>query len=392
MQYRIDPKSGNKLSVLGFGCMRFTKKGMAIDQAKAEAEMRCAVEKGVNYFDTAYVYPGSEAALGQFLAQGYRSKVYVATKLPHYLVKSAADMDRIFAEELRRLKTDYIDYYLIHMLTDIGSWKRLCALGIEEWINRKKKEGHIQQIGFSFHGGAAAFREILDAYPWEFCQIQFNYMDENSQAGIGGLRYAAGKGLPVIIMEPLRGGRLANGLPEEAAALLKQMPVKRSPAEWALRWIWDHPEATVVLSGMNAAAQIEENCRAACDALPQALSEQERALFQDLKEILQRAIRVNCTGCGYCMPCPRGVDIPTCFRAFNVQGTDGWFNGLREYFMCTTLRGVPTNASLCVRCGRCVSHCPQGINIPQELQRVQKKLEGPAYRVARRAAKLVSRF
>lgn len=183
MQYRIDPKSGNRLSVLGYGCMRFTKKGMGIDQAKAEKEMAYAIEQGVNYFDTAYIYPGSEAALGKFLAKGCRDKVYIATKLPHYIVKSLEDADRIFEEELRRLQTDHIDYYLMHMLTDIGGWERMCALGIRNWIRRRKEAGQIRQIGFSYHGGTPGFLKILEAYDWEFCQIQFNYMDEHSQAG-----------------------------------------------------------------------------------------------------------------------------------------------------------------------------------------------------------------
>ena len=387
MQYRIDPKSGNRLSVLGYGCMRFTKKGMGIDQAKAEKEMAYAIEQGVNYFDTAYIYPGSEAALGKFLAKGCRDKVYIATKLPHYIVKSLEDADRIFEEELRRLQTDHIDYYLMHMLTDIGGWDRMCALGIRNWIRRRKEAGQIRQIGFSYHGGTPGFLKILEAYDWEFCQIQFNYMDEHSQAGLKGLRRAAELGIPVVIMEPLRGGRLAGGLPAGAAKIFEQAEPRRSPAEWALRWIWNHPEVSVVLSGMNDMAQVRENAGIASAAEADTLTQAELDVFDQVRQEISRVTKVGCTGCGYCMPCPQGVDIPVCFRCYNVRFSDGWFNSLREYLMCTTLRQVKTNASKCIQCGKCETHCPQSIPIRQELANVTRTLE----RIPYKAASLVSR-
>lgn len=389
MQYRTDPKSGNKLSVLGLGCMRFTKKGMSIDRAKAEKEMEYAIENGINYFDTAYVYPGSEVCVGGFLAKGYRDKVYLATKLPHYLLKNLPDADKIFDEELKRLQTDYIDYYLIHMLTGIESWERICAMGIEDWIDRRKKSGQIKQMGFSYHGGTEDFIKILDAYDWDFCQIQFNYMDENSQAGLRGLNAAAERGIPVIIMEPLRGGRLADGLPSGAAEVFKGAEPKRSPADWGLRWIWNHPQVSVVLSGMNDTAQIEENTRIADSALPDSLTEADFKMFDRVKEKINENVKVGCTGCGYCMPCPRGVDIPTCFRCYNVKASDGWFNGIREYIMCTALKNKRTNASLCIGCGRCEKHCPQGIPIRQELKNTAKAMEGLPYRLATLVSKIV---
>ncbi len=389
MQYRLDPKSGNKLSVLGYGCMRFTRKGKNIDQAKAEKEMAYAIEQGVNYFDTAYIYPGNEVAVGKFLAKGYRDKVYLATKLPHYMVKSIEDADRIFEEELNRLQTDHIDYYLMHMLTDIKSWERLCELGIKEWIQKRKDAGQIRQVGYSYHGGTTGFLQIIDAYDWDFCQIQFNYMDETTQGGVEGLRRAAEKGIPVIIMEPLRGGRLAGGLPDGAKKVFKQADASRSPVEWGLRWIWNHPEVTTVLSGMNDMAQVEENVRVASDATANSLTEEELNVFERAKEEINRLVKVNCTACRYCMPCPQGVDIPTCFRCYNVRFSDGWFNGLREYFMCTTLRAKKTNASLCVGCGLCEKHCPQSIPIPKELENVKKKMEGIPYKVARFVSKIV---
>ncbi|MBO5364194.1 MAG: aldo/keto reductase [Clostridia bacterium] len=383
MQYRIDPKTGNRLSVLGYGCMRFTRKGKNIDQEKAEKEMAYAIEQGVNYFDTAYIYPGNEVAVGKFLAKGYRDKVYLATKLPHYLVKSIEDADRIFEEELKRLQTDHIDYYLMHMLTDVKSWQRLCEMGMVEWIQKRKEAGQIRQLGFSYHGGTPGFLEVLDAYDWDFCQIQFNYMDEYTQGGVPGIRRAAEKGIPVIIMEPLRGGRLAGGLPEGAKKVFKKAKGNRSPVEWGLRWIWNHPEVTTVLSGMNDMSQVEENIRIASDAKAGSLTEEEFAVFEKAKQEINKAIKVGCTGCGYCMPCPQGVDIPVCFRCYNVRFSDGWFNGLREYFMCTTLRAKKTNASLCVGCGKCEKHCPQAIPIRKELENVKATMERLPYRVAR---------
>ena len=239
MQYRND-KTGRPLSVLGYGCMRFTRKGAGIDLDKAEREVMAAINAGVNYFDTAYIYPGSEAALGEILERNHcRDRVCIASKLPQYLVRGAGDFERYFAEELRRLRTDHIDYYLMHMLTDVESWRKLEAAGVRQWLAAKKAAGQIGQAGFSFHGSTAMFERLLDCYDWDFCQIQYNYMDENSQAGRAGLQAAAARGLPVIIMEPLRGGKLVTLLPEGARRLFAASPRGWTPAEWALRWLWD---------------------------------------------------------------------------------------------------------------------------------------------------------
>ena len=393
MQYRIDPKSGNRLSALGYGCMRFTKHAGVIDQEKANREMALALGMGVNYFDTAYIYPGSEAALGHFI-QAYhcRDRLYIATKLPHYRVQSIEAAERFFTEELSRLQTDHVDYYLMHMLNDEKSWRRLCALGICEWIAAKKASGQIRQIGFSFHGGTAQFKDLVDAYDWDFCQIQFNYMDEHSQAGIEGLRYAHEKGLPVIIMEPLRGGKLAGGLSQAAAAAFEGAQPRRSPADWALRWIWNHEEVTVVLSGMNDTAQVEENCRIASDSLPGALTGQDMALYARVLGILRKSTKVGCTGCGYCQPCPKGVDIPTCFALYNGSYVDGYVNSLREYMLCTTLRKIRTNAGLCVKCGKCEQHCPQHIPIRQELDNVRRRMENPLYKIAANVVPMIMKY
>lgn len=296
MQYRKD-KYGKELSALGYGCMRFTKSGGNADLDKAEREIKAAVEAGVNYFDTAYVYAGNEAAVGTiFRRLGCREQVHIATKLPHYLIKSMDGVERMFEEELKRLQTDYIDYYLMHMLTDIPTWEKLKKLGMEEWIREKKASGQIRQIGFSYHGNSEMFCKLLDAYDWDFCQIQYNYMDEHSQAGVTGLRYAAKKGIPVIIMEPLRGGRLVNLLPESAKELFRKDPEHRTPAELALKWLYDQPEVTCVLSGMNSMEMVEQNVKTAKEAYPGCLTDSDRTLIEQVKEEIRKSVKVGCTG------------------------------------------------------------------------------------------------
>ena len=386
MKYRQD-KYGNQLSVLGYGCMRFPTKLGRIDMANTEAQILAAIEGGVNYFDTAYIYPGSEAALGQILQRnGLRDQVYIATKLPHYLIKSREKMDSLFAEELRRLRTDHVDYYLMHMLTDVDAWRRLQALGIEDWIAEKKASGAIRQVGFSYHGNSDMFCRLLDAWDWDFCQIQYNYMDEHSQAGRRGLHYAHSKGIPVIIMEPLRGGKLVNRLPQEAKRIFAQSKPRRTPAAWAFRWLWDQPEVTVVLSGMNSQAMIRENLHTASTTEVGKLTQKEQAMLQKVVQAINSKMRVGCTGCGYCMPCPKNVDIPGTFAAYNRCYQEGKFMGLKDYVMCTMLRKNPTSASNCISCGKCESHCPQQIPIREKLQEAKKELEGPAYKAAKKIA------
>jgi len=391
MQYRLD-RYGNKISILGYGCMRFTQKAGKIDLAKAEKEILAAYEAGVNYYDTAYVYGGSEAALGGILEKnGIRDSVNIATKLPHYMIRKADSMEKIFSEELKRLRTDHVDYYLMHMLTDVGTWERLKSLGIEEWLEEKKKSGAVRRVGFSYHGNSDMFCRLVDAYDWDFCQIQYNYLDENSQAGRTGLKYAASKGIPVIIMEPLRGGKLVNNLPSKAAKLFKEYPVRRSPAEWALRWLWNQPEVTCVLSGMNSVEMVKENVKTASEAAGEFTAAEEELLENVVREINAK-MKVGCTGCRYCMPCPAKVDIPGTFAAYNRLATDGKFTGLREYFMCTALRKESTSASNCVECGKCELHCPQHIEIRKELKNARKELEGPIYQAAKRIAGMIVRY
>ena len=382
MQYRND-KHGNPLSILGYGCMRFTQQMGKINIEKTEKELLAAIDAGVNYFDTAYIYPGSEAAVGEIFERNHvRDKVNIATKLPHYLMKDLDGIEKTFNEELKRLRTDHIDYYLMHMLTDLPTWQRLEALGIRDWIRKKMDSGAIRQIGFSYHGNADMFCKLIDANDWDFCQIQYNYLDETSQAGRDGLKYAASKGIPVVIMEPLRGGRLVNGLPKSALKLLSSGDTPRTPAQWAFDWLWNQPEVTVVLSGMNSLEMVQDNTVSADKAYAGMLSEADQEILQKVvKEILSH-MAVGCTGCRYCMPCPKNVDIPGIFFAYNMAKSQGLLTAEKSYFMTSALRRDSTSPSNCVECGKCEKHCPQHIEIRKMLKEAGKTLENPIYKAA----------
>jgi predicted aldo/keto reductase-like oxidoreductase len=378
MNYRVNPKNNDKLSILGFGCMRFAK-----DEKEVEKQIIYAIENGVNYFDTAYIYPNSEAILGRVLANGYRDRVKIATKMPPYLIKKYEDLDKIFNTELERLQIDHIDYYFIHMLTDVNIWTRLVNIGILKWIEEKKQKGQIINIGFSYHGGKEEFIKLVDIYDWEFCMIQFNFLDENNQAGISGLKYASSKGLPIMVMEPLRGGKLVTNLPKEVYKVWENAYVKRSPAEWAFRWIWNHPEVTVVLSGMNSQEMVDENIRVASLSEANSFNKNDFELFDKVRKILSEKIKVPCTGCSYCMPCPMGVDIPTCFSCYNDREIEGKGSAFIKYIMQTSLKSKTHNASLCSKCGKCETHCPQNIEIREELIKVSKSMEKFYYKPIR---------
>lgn len=387
MQYRKD-KKGNQLSILGYGCMRFTKNGSSIDLEKAEQELMYGISHGINYLDTAYVYPGNEEAVGKILAKNHcREEINLATKLPHYLIRTRAGAEKKFQEELQRLQTDYIDYYLMHMLNDCRTWEKLVQIGIQDWIEEKKKSGVIRNIGFSYHGNSENFRALLDAYDWDFCQIQYNYLDEHAQAGREGLEYAGEKGIPVIIMEPLRGGRLVNHLPQGARECIAKSDMFHTPAELALRWLWDQPQVTCVLSGMNSIDMVKENIRIAETAEPNQFGEQEQALIAQVREEIQRKMKVPCTGCGYCMPCPQHVDIPMAFHCYNLRYAEGKHSGMWEYVQSTAMRRDTTSASQCIGCGKCERHCPQGIQIREKLKEAVRELETPKYRVIKCAVK-----
>lgn len=392
MNYRCD-KYGNRLSILGFGCMRFTRKMGAIDMEKAEKEIMTAYKNGVNYFDTAYIYQGSEALLGEiFEKNGIRDKVNIATKLPHYLIKSREGLDKMFDEELRRLRTDHVEYYLMHMLNDAATWDRLCEMGIKEWIAEKKASGAIGQIGFSYHGNSDMFCKVVDVYDWDFCLIQYNYMDENSQAGRRGLQYANSKGMAVMIMEPLRGGKLVSHLPDEAKRIFANYKIKHTPAQWAFRWLWNQPEVTVVLSGMNSEEMVMDNISTASTVEIGELGDEEQTMLRSVVSAINSKMKVGCTGCGYCVPCPKNVDIPGTFSAYNRRYSEGKFRALKDYFMCTALIKDFTGASECIECGKCEKHCPQNIPIRERLKDARRELEGPVYKVARKVASWIVQY
>ncbi len=392
MQYRKGCGE-DQLSALGYGCMRFTGKGTGIDLEKAEAELMEAIRGGVNYFDTAYIYTGSEVALGKIFAQNNcRNQIYIATKLPQFLIRSASAIDKYFNEQKKRLQTAYIDYYLLHFLNDIETWNRLVKLGIKEWIEGKKAKGEIRHIGFSFHGNTDMFLQLLDVYDWDFCQLQYNYMDEYSQAGKAGLLAANKKGMPVIVMEPLRGGNLVNLLPQEAKKIMTSYEKNWSPAAWAFRWIWNQPEVTCVLSGMNSMEMLHENMAVAADAIPDQWTAEEFAILDTVKQEISRDIKVGCTGCGYCQPCPQGVDIAGSFRCYNIKYLEGKRLAVTEYIKITTARKHPGSASLCNECGKCEPRCPQNIQIRKELKKVKRELETSKYKLSKLAFKLVNRW
>lgn len=388
MQYRKD-KNGQPISLLGYGCMRFSKKGSSIDMEKTEQELLKAIELGVNYFDTAYIYGGSEVALGRILAKNQcREKIKIATKLPQYLIKSTGGIEKYFKEQCQRLQTNYIDFYLMHMLTDIGAWEKLKRLGIEEWISKKKASGEIKNLGFSFHGNTEKFLEILNAYNWDFCQIQYNYLDEHSQAGVKGLKAAHEKGIPVIIMEPLRGGKLVDMLPDSAKKIIADYKVKRTPAEWAFRWLYNQPEVTCVLSGMNSLSMVEENCKIASDTAAGSFTEDDFALIEQVKEEINKKTKVGCTTCGYCMPCPKGIDIPTAFRCYNQMYTESKHSGRFEYLQCLAYNKDRADIKECVECGKCESHCPQHLEIRKELKNARKELQPFHFNLAMKIMRL----
>ena len=381
MQYRKD-KSGNDLSVLGFGCMRFTKKGGGIDLDKAERELMAAYEAGVNYFDTAYVYPGSEAAIGEIFERNHiRGNIKIATKLPQYLIGSRAAVDKYFSEELARLRTDYVDYYLMHHVTDVAMWEKLKKIGILDWIAEKKRSGAIRNIGFSYHGNTDNFLTILNDYDWDICQIQYNYFDEFSQAGVDGHKAAAEKGIPVVIMEPLRGGKLVNMLPEEAKKVIRGSGRGWSAAEWGFRWLYNQPEVTVVLSGMNSLDMVRENCRVASEAGAGEFTESDFATLAEVSAKIREKEKVGCTGCRYCMPCPKGVDIPGAFRCYNAMYIESKKQGRFQYAQTVGLTKEPAFASQCVECGKCEQHCPQNIPIREKLKEADRALRPLPYKL-----------
>jgi uncharacterized protein len=382
MKYRTLGASGIKVPALGFGCMRLpmlagrknSKRRCGVDADEAVRMMHYAYERGVNYFDSAWGYHmgWSEVVLGKGLARLSRDKVMVTTKLPVWLAKKPADFKRLLSTQLRRLRTDYLDFYFLHAL-NAKSFERVRQLGVFDFLEKAMREGRIRHTGFSFHDGPASFKPIVDAYNWTTCQIQYNIVDTHYQAGTAGLRYAAKKGLGVIVMEPLRGGDLAGRVAPSIKALWDSSPIRRTPAEWALRWLWHQPEVSMVLSGMSTMQQVKDNIRYASRSLVGALSEDELALVARVQRSYRKLRGIPCTGCEYCMPCPSGVAIPRNFALYNdwtmFPGSD------QAKLVYRTWMDAANRASACKECGKCVSKCPQQLAIPELLKRVHSSLK-----------------
>lgn len=374
MKYRKMGKLDVKVSVLGFGAMRLPTVGeeSRIDELKAIEMIRYAIDHGVNYVDTAYGYHGgqSEILVGKALKNGYREKTYLATKLPVWLVNKKEDMDRLLNEQLKKLDTDHIDFYLLHALNK-DFWQKIYSLGAIEWGEKMKEKGLIRYFGFSFHDDLETFKKIIDAHDWDFCQIQYNYMDIEYQAGKEGLEYAGKKGIGIIVMEPLRGGRLARP-PKDVQELLEKYPVKRSPVEWALLWVWNHPEVSTALSGMSTLEQVKENLEIADKAEVNILTQEELEFIEKIRLAFLGRKAIDCTQCRYCMPCPYGVDIPRNFYIYN-EGIryDDWGAPKWEY---NNAMKIEERANNCQKCGICETKCPQGLPIRELLEMVHKTL------------------
>ena len=376
MLYRKLGSTNEETSILGFGCMRLPEVNDYgnIHEEKASKMLYNAIDNGVNYLDTGYPYHNgaSEKFLGKYLTREYREKVHLATKIPSWLINKKEDLEYYLNKQLERLQTETIDFYLVHSLNE-NYWPKLEKAGVLEFLDDLKNEGIIKYNGFSFHDDLEFFLEMVDIYDWDMCQIQYNFMDENYQAGREGLRYASSQGLGVVIMEPLRGGVLANYVPEEVQSIYDESEIKRTPAEWAFRYLWDHEEVDVVLSGMSTLNQVKENIKYANEGFAGSLSEDDKFLIKEVGRAYRENKGVDCTTCGYCMPCPQGVNIPDCFMHYNYATMLNDPENARMHYM--TLLKEEEKASKCIECGECDMACPQMIDIKEKLKEVVEAFE-----------------
>ena len=384
MLYRKLGRTGIEVSILGLGCMRFPlrnisdgvpttlKQSEEIDEEQAMEMIQHSINRGINYFDTAYTYHGgkSEPLLGKAV-KGHREKIMIVTKLPIWLVQKEDDFERYFNEQMERLDTDYLDAYLLHGLTR-KLWDRVRELRVLHSLERILADHRVRHVGFSFHDDVRIFKEIVDGYDWAICQIQYNYFDRNYQAGREGLEYAASKGLGVVVMEPLRGGKLTNKIPDQVQKVWDQADPKRAPVEWALRWIWNHSEVSTVLSGMSSMSQLRENIKIANEANSFSLSKKNLELIDRVTELYKKMCIVDCTACGYCMPCPQGVNIPLNFTLYNDTSVfEALGNAAMRY---KEMLSPEQKASQCTACGECEERCPQHIPIIEELKKAHDRL------------------
>lgn len=371
MQYNKFGKVEMPISRFGMGCMRFPQiqtedGGSVIDEKEAIRMIRHAIDQGVNYFDTAYAYPGSEQVLGKALKDGYREKVLVATKVPPDGLKNKEDYMKIFEEEMERLQMEYIDIYIFHCL-DKRVWENVKASGGLEFMKELKQQGKIKMIGFSFHADYDVFTEIIEAYSWDMCLIQLNILDQEHQAGVRGLRFAAERGIPVVIMEPLKGGLFGASVPSEVSSLLEGYTEQRSLVEWAFRWLYSQEQVKVILSGVSSMEQLEDNLRIFEQAKAGVMSDEDIKLIEKIRAIYAEKVKVGCTGCGYCMPCPNGVNIPEIFKVYNDSFLSSWTE-FGKVFYSLVAKDAGKDASNCIGCRKCERHCPQKLSIVAHLK------------------------
>lgn len=370
MQYIKFPKLEIDVSRFGMGCMRFPKtndsKGKSIiDETKSIKMVRYAANNGVNYFDTAYVYGKSEYVLGKALSGGLREKVIIATKSPVWEIEKSEEFEIYLAKELERLQTDYIDFYLLHGLNK-KTWEKVKKFKLFERLDKVKKDGRIKYGAFSFHDDLSLFKEIIDSYKWDMCQIQLNFMGEDYQAGVEGLKYAASKGIGVVIMEPLLGGLLGSNVSQDIIDRWNQSGAVRTPAEWAFKWLGNFPEVSVVLSGVSTMDQLKEDIEIFENVLPNSLTKKEIEVFKKIKKLYNSKWKVGCTGCSYCMPCPSGVNIPRVFSLYNnIFSIDDQAIGKEKYKFCCDFG---EDASQCTECAKCEEKCPQHVPIIDKLK------------------------
>lgn len=381
MQYRTIPKNGDEISSLGFGAMRLPLKNGKIDREKASKLIYLAIDNGVNFIDTAYLYGDSESFLGEILKGEYKDKVKISTKLPAINVRKYEDMENLLEEQLKRLQRDFIDYYFIHAV-DLKAINRLLKRDLIKFLNKAKKEGKIRYVGFSYHGPKEEFPLLVDGYDWDMVMVQYNYFDENVQASMEGIEYAASKGMGIFVMEPLKGGILAGKMPREAEEAFKKANPDKSTAEWAFQWVLNNRNVTCVLSGMNSIEQLDENLSVADSTTPLSMSFEEMETVELVKRVMRNSLKINCSTCGYCMPCPQGVNIPECLKIYNEKYLfehKGFLNdSIMDYYQYVGgIMGSSGNAGKCNGCGKCLRKCPQKLDIVKELKKVKKEFEFP---------------
>ena len=381
MQNRLIKKTGDEVSPLGFGAMRLPLKNGKIDRIKAKEQIYYAIDNGINFIDTAFLYGDSEKFLGEILQGEYGDKVKICTKLPSINVRKYEDMEKFLEQQLERLQRDCIDYYLIHSV-DLKTINRLFKRDLIKFLDKAKSEGKIMHVGFSYHGPKEEFETVIDAYDWDVVMVQYNYFDENVQASTEGIEYAASKGMGIFVMEPLKGGILAGKMPKDAEEIFKKADSTKTTAQWALQWVLNNRNISCVFSGMNSIEQIDDNLAIAEKTTPLSMTFEEMETVELVKRVMRNSLKINCSTCGYCMPCPQGVNIPECLKIYNEKylfDHKGLVNtSFIDYYQYVGgIMGQAGNAGLCNGCGKCLRKCPQKLDIISELKKVKKEFEVP---------------